>query len=161
MSSEGAQSGASTRWTVGFAVETALTLIVGGIGAYEGYRLAQEPLLWKDPVGPGWFLFWVSVLMIVLGLVRIRKPGEDSRPLFDEADGGSTTYSGQAFRLLGVFAAYVFLLPLAGYEIATFLFFTAALKIAGFATWRYSILVGLLLTAIFYFFALELNIYLP
>jgi hypothetical protein len=146
--------------TFGLAVETVLTFTIGLVGTYEGYRLAQEPLLWKDPVGPGWFLFWVSALIVVLGLVRIFRPGSAVAGV-SESDAGSVKITSPAFKLLGVLAVYVAVVPLLGYEIASFFFFAAALKIAGVATWRNSLLIAVVVTVAFYFFAREMNIYLP
>jgi hypothetical protein len=143
--------------TFGLAVETVLTFTIGLVGTYEGYRLAQEPLLWKDPVGPGWFLFWVSVLIVVIGFVRIFRPGSGA----SESDAGPVKITSPAFKLLGVLAVYVAVVPLLGYEIASFFFFAAALKIAGVATWRNSLLIAVVVTVAFYFFAREMNIYLP
>ena len=64
-----------------------ILLVMATAGIYEGVRLSKSVLLFVDPVGPGWYLFFMSCLLFVCAIALLvrqfirRKAGQrDGRP---------------------------------------------------------------------------------
>ena len=60
-----------------------LTLLVLGSGPLVGILLLAAVGLWPDPnpnpIGPGllfFFTFWPSVICLIIGVVRVQRPGK-------------------------------------------------------------------------------------
>lgn len=140
--------------------ESGVTGVLGAICLFEGLRLTHQSLLWKDPVGPGWFLVAVAIgLFVVTAFLFARR--NDGAPA-STADAPSVPlWRSQPMQLVAAFMAYCAVVPYTGYLIASFGFFTLALRIAGVSTWLRSIVIGAVIAAAFYAFCYSTEIPLP
>ena len=50
-----------------------ILLVMAAAGIYEGARLSKSVLLFVDPVGPGWYLFFMSCLLFVCAIALLIK----------------------------------------------------------------------------------------
>ena len=50
-----------------------ILLFMAAAGLFEGVRLSKSTLLFKDPVGPGWYLFFMSGLLFACALALLLK----------------------------------------------------------------------------------------
>ena len=50
-----------------------ILLVLAVAGIYEGVRLSKSVLLFVDPVGPGWYLFFMSCLLLVCAIALLVK----------------------------------------------------------------------------------------
>lgn len=140
--------------------ESGLTGILGTVCLYDGLRLTHQSLLWKDPVGPGWFLVAVAVgLLIVTAFLFARRNNAGSVPAAEALPG--QLWRRQPVQLVVAFVAYSAIVPYTGYLAASFAFFTLALRIAGVSTWLRSILIGAVVAGAFYLFCYATEIPLP
>jgi len=123
-----------------------------------------------DIVGPDRYLYGVAVLLIVVGVLLVvqavlARRGRAGRPLAAsaraEAAGGvklpppaaadEDRPEGNAHLwLIGALVAYVALLPLLGYLLATVLFAAAAFRIMGVSTMKRAAIGAIVLTAVCY-----------
>jgi hypothetical protein len=150
----------SRRFNRGSLAEAGVTGVLGAIGLYEGLRLSKQTLLWKDSVGPGWFLVVVAVGLLMVSAIQLfRGDAHDAKAPTTKA--APPLWRGQPFWLMVAFVAYTAFVPYAGYVIASFLFFTCALKISGVTTWMRSVLIGAVIAAVFYAFCYGTGIPLP
>jgi hypothetical protein len=99
-----------------------ILLVIAAAGLTEGARLSKSTLLFVDPVGPGWYLFFMSCLLFICAtalLVRQfirRKAGHREVNLFASA-----------------------------------LFFIVVQRIFGERSWPRCAMIGVSITACFYF----------
>lgn len=129
-------------------VESILLSALAILGIYEGARLAKVVLLFEDPVGPGWYLFFVSGTLLVCAItyfVREIRHGVRARIEPFSLHRGA---AGQALLLLLLYGIGVLL---GGYLIASALFFILAQRIFGEKSWPKAVGIGLAITAAFYF----------
>jgi hypothetical protein len=150
----------SRRISRGSLAEAGVTGLLGAIGLYEGLRLSKQTLLWKDSVGPGWFLVVVAVGLLVVSAIQLVR-GDAYDPNAPAAKVAPPLWRGQPFWLIVAFVAYTAIAPYTGYAIASFLFFTCALKVSGVTTWTRSVLIGAVIAAVFYAFCYGTEIPLP
>jgi hypothetical protein len=125
-----------------------LLLFMAVVGLFEGARLAKATLLFDDPVGPGWYLFFMSGLLLVCGLAllarRIRGKAVSQRVSLSVLKGPA----GQSLLLLLFYTLAVFLF---GYLIASLFFFILAQRSFGEQSWIRGAGVGAAITGGFYF----------
>jgi hypothetical protein len=140
--------------------ESGLMGTLGVICLFEGLRLTHQSLLWKDPVGPGWFLVGVAVaLLIVTAFLFARR--NEAVPVSTAQAPRGLVWRRQPVQLIAAFVAYCAMTGYTGYLAASFAFFTVALRIAGVTTWLRSILIGAVITGAFYAFCRATEIPLP
>ena len=116
------------------------------MGLYEGARLAKATLLFDDPVGPGWYLFFLSGLLLLCAVALVvrqvrRKMG---------SQGGLSVLKGPAGQSLLLLLFYALTASYAGYLIASAIFFVLAQRIFGERSWPRSAVLGLVITGSFY-----------
>ncbi len=138
-------------------IECCLLLGLSAIGLFEGVRLIGKVQVKGEPVGPGWYVVFVTSAMCVCvliysvkGLMKLMrersqqthgKPGEEKNP---------SLFSWGAILPVAVFATYIFLLPILGYVGSTAFFFLLALRTFGEKSWVRCILISIVFTAGFY-----------
>ena len=125
-----------------------VVLLLAAVGIYEGARLSRVSLLFADPLGPGWYLFFSSLfLFICTGIITVRQwrlktpPREDQTPFYK-------AHYGQALLLL-VF--YAMAASLVGYLAASFFFFLLIQRVFGERSWIRCLIVATAITAISYY----------
>ena len=129
-------------------LETIL-LVMAAAGITEGVRLSKSALLFKDPVGPGWYLFFMSCLLFICSLallvkqLRNRKAGQREVSL--------SLHKGPAGRALILLMLYGVTATYLGYLIASAMFFILAQRIFGERSWLRCAVIGVSITGCFYF----------
>ena len=128
-------------------VEIAL-LALSAVGIYDGFRLSKSALLYTDPVGPGWYLFTVSILLLVCTLVvvwqrLIRCRGDKSK----SSTSMLKSAAGCALLLLAFYGVGIMYL---GYLVASVPYFILAQRAFGETSWRRCTLIGVTITGCFY-----------
>jgi hypothetical protein len=131
----------------GMGIENILLMALAIIGIYEGARLVGVPLLIDDPVGPGWYLLFMSVLLFICAsalLVRRarRKPVSQS--------GGPSFLKGPAGQSFLLLLFYGLAALTAGYLIASAVFFVLGQRVFGERSWVRSAVLSLVITGSFY-----------
>jgi hypothetical protein len=140
--------------------ESGVTGVLGAICLVEGLRLTHQSLLWKDPVGPGWFLVAVAIaLFVVTALLFVSR--NDRAPASTAGAPSVPLWRSQPMQLVAAFMAYCAVVSYTGYLIASFAFFTLALRIAGVSTWPRSVVIGAVIAGAFYAFCRSTEIPLP
>ncbi len=129
-------------------LESLLLMALAAVGIYEGARLSGVALLFEDPVGPGWYLFFVSgVLFVCATIYLVREVRRGPGPAMKNISLHSGP-AGQALLLLLVYGVAVLLV---GYFLASVFFFILAQRVFGERSWARSAAIGLVITGAFYF----------
>ena len=132
-------------------IEATLFLIVGIVSMAEGFRLITE----KDPTkvpelfGPGAYVLFLGAVLCFVGLLHMIVHNRGARPF-----GKSQTdveMRKKAIRLTAALALYLVLIYVVGYPVATPLFFSMAFWIVGIRSWRFNVVLALVLSGAFYF----------
>ncbi len=125
-------------------IATLVVVSLAILGLYEGLRLLYIPLPFPDPVGPGGYLLFISVLLLICGIGYFCAYRKRSAT----ADGKRFSFRtiGESGRLLIVLALYSIAVPIIGYIVATGFFFMIGMRICGEKSWLRSIIISLLLT---------------
>jgi hypothetical protein len=126
-----------------------ILLVIAAAGITEGARLSKSTLLFVDPVGPGWYLFFMSCLLFICAtalLVRQfirRKAGQREVNL--------ALHKGPAGRALILLLLYGVAATYLGYLLASAMFFIVVQRIFGERSWPRCAVIGVSITACFYF----------
>ena len=126
-----------------------ILLALAAAGIYEGARLSKSVLLFVDPVGPGWYLFFMSCLLFVCAIALLvrqfikRKAGQRTA--------GLMLHKGPAGRALVLLLLYGVAVMFLGYLIASAMFFIVVQRIFGERSWLRCTTIGLCITGCFYF----------
>ncbi len=137
-----------------------IILVMAAVGIMEGIRLSTSVLLFPDPVGPGWYLFFMSCLLFtcamglsVRALIR-RRAGQRQASL--------SLHKGLAGRALLLLCVYGAAITYLGYGIACLIFFISILRLFGERSWIRCGLIGVAITGCFYLvFSYLANMPLP
>jgi hypothetical protein len=129
------------------AIENILLLALAIVGIYDGTRLAKVVLLFDDPVGPGWYLFFMSVLLFICALALVVR---QVRRKTVSAKGGLSVLKGPAGQSFLLLLLYGLGILISGYLIASFIFFILAQRIFGERSLPRSAAIGLVITGSFY-----------
>ncbi len=126
-----------------------ILLVLAAAGIYEGFRLSKSVLLFVDPVGPGWYLFFMSCLLMVCAIALMAKRfiGRKSSP----RDVGLALQKGPAGRALLLLLLYGIAVITLGYVVASAIFFILVQRIFGERSWIRCSIIGLSITGCFYF----------
>ncbi len=137
-----------------------ILLVMAAVGIFEGIRLSKSVLLFADPVGPGWYLFFMSCLLLfcavalsVRGFIR-RKAGQHEVEL--------SLSKGSAGRAILLLLLYALAIPYLGYVIASAIFFVGVQRLFGERSWVRCALIGVSIVGCFYLvFSYLANMPLP
>ena len=132
-------------------IEAMLVVVFGLVAMVEGLRLIiyKDPYVLYDPIGPGFYVLALSVGLLIVGVVHL---GVNYRKgsIVGHATAASREMKTQLFISITALAIYIFLINFVGYLAATVVFFLLQLRVSGVKSWRSTILLSLVLTAIFY-----------
>jgi putative tricarboxylic transport membrane protein len=126
-----------------------ILLVIAAAGLTEGARLSKSVLLFVDPVGPGWYLFFMSCLLFICALALLvrqfirRKAGQREVSL--------SLHKGPAGRALILLLLYGVAATYLGYLPASAMFFILVQRIFGERSWPRCAVIGASITACFYF----------
>jgi ABC-type Fe3+-siderophore transport system permease subunit len=137
-----------------------ILLVMAAVGISEGVRLSKSVLLFADPVGPGWYLFFMSCLLFLCAttlLVRSfirRKAGQQGISL--------SLLKGFAGRVMFLLFLYGVAITYLGYGIASTVFFVWAQRLFGERSWTRCAMIGVTIAGCFYLiFSSLANVPLP
>lgn len=142
-------------------IEGIVLLMVGIASLVDGIRLnVTGKVQLYDVLGPGNYNIGLGVIIIILCLLYFAfylKKSLDRKKVLQEK-----RFMKKMISMIVVFVAYIFLIKVIGYFLASMVFFSLTFKIAGFKSW---LIVGVLSTGIsisFYaIFVYWLNIVFP
>lgn len=131
-------------------IEAIALLILSCGGIFEGIRLVHEsdPHAVSDPLGPALFVLILSIGLFGIGVWHLGTAYGKDLPVLE-----AEPHRGKKMQVIGmalVFALYIPLIELAGYLIASFLFFMTELRLAGARSWMTNTILSLCITACFY-----------
>jgi hypothetical protein len=126
-----------------------LLLVMAVAGLTDGVRLSKSALLFKDPVGPGWYLFFMSCLLFVCALALLVK--QLKRRKAGQREIGISLHKGPAGRALMLLFLYGIATTYLGYVIASAIFFVLVQRIFGERSWLRCAAIGVSITGCFYF----------
>ena len=126
-------------------IEGGLLLTIGLVSMAEALRLIlhRDPDTLHEPLGPGFYVFIISLVLLTTGLVHLVHSSRQSSRVEKVHES-----MGARMRLVAtilVYILYVFLISIFGYFLATVIFFIFEFRIAGVRSWKLN--VPLTLTA--------------
>jgi threonine/homoserine efflux transporter RhtA len=125
-----------------------ILLAMAAVGVFEGFRLSKSVLLFADPVGPGWYLFFMSCLLFICALALLvrafkrRKSGQKRVSL--------SLLKGFAGRVVFLLFLYALTITYLGYGIASTIFFVWVQRFFGERSWARCVIYGVAITGCFY-----------
>ncbi len=129
--------------------EGLILTVIGIVGVIEGVRLNRVSAAAEEAYGPGWYLLFLSTILIVCGLYYLattfKKPGKE-----DEEAKAASFWKGPAPLCILAMAFYTFLIPYIGYFLGTAAFLLAATRLFGEKSWVTSILLAGISGAVFW-----------
>ena len=126
-----------------------ILLALAAAGIYEGVRLSKSVLLFVDPVGPGWYLFFMSCLLFVCVIALLVK--QFIRRKAGRREVGLALHKGPAGRALILLLLYGVAIIYSGYVVASAIFFILVQRIFGERSWIRCTAIGVFITGCFYF----------
>jgi hypothetical protein len=130
------------------------------VGIFEGIRLSKSVLLFADPVGPGWYLFFMSCLLFLCAMALLvrafigRKAGQQEVNL--------SLHKGFAGRAMFLLLLYGVAITYLGYVIASTIFFVWVQRLFGERSWVRCAMIGVTIAGCFYLvFSYLANVPLP
>ncbi len=133
-------------------IETASLLAISILTIVEGLRLVlkRDPQALYDFMGPG---SYVLVFGVALAVIAIAHPIVNYKKSSSKEK--KTTVSKEmkirVFGTIGVLLMYAFLINIFGYLVSTFIFFLLEMRMVGITSWRISLFLTCVFTAVFYF----------
>ena len=119
-----------------------------------------DPIQLVDWLGPGKYLFLVSMGLLASGISYICNHLRDERGRAEEGISKE-----KRIRLIGAFVSaviYIILVDVLGYGMATFIFFVLIFKVVGIESWPFNILLSIVFGSAFYFvFVRAFNVVFP
>jgi hypothetical protein len=135
--------------------EVSVVVILGAFSVSEGIRLVLAAKLHKyDILGPGFYNIGLGSVLIIVGLIYFmserKKAGRVEEKSAVTQSPGKSKYQKVMISMIAVMIAYIFLMQLTGYLIASLVFFFLINRIAGFRSWFTNAWITILMTASFY-----------
>jgi hypothetical protein len=134
-------------------IESLVVMAAAGIGLGDAWRLSgalRAGGTFHSAMGPDTYLATVSATLLLCGvwnLVGTRRDKETPGAHGAEDSGG---LAGQVLRVVVLLIAYVAAFPILGYLLATLIFFPVAFFIFGVRPWTKSLVIGVVVTAVFF-----------
>jgi putative tricarboxylic transport membrane protein len=134
-------------------IEGILLCVIGIISIIDGVRLIiyKNPVISYDPVGPGFFVILCGSCLITVAVLYVivnqRKPLSPKKMVANVADREMTI---RLISAIVVCVAYIFLINIVGYLLATVVFLLLQFRITGVKHWFTNCFISIILTALFY-----------
>lgn len=135
-------------------IEAIIILGFSLIGIWEGFKLTihKDPYTLYDPVGPGPYIMVISLGLTIVGFFNLildyRKPARKKEAISKEM-------RIKMFTTIAVCAIYIFLISILGYLFATILFFFLQFKIEKIKSWRFNLILTIVISLVFYLLFVE------
>jgi len=125
-----------------------ILLVMAAVGVFEGLRLSKSVLLFADPVGPGWYLFFMSCLLFICALALLVRAFK--RRKAGQQQGNFSLLKGFAGRVVFLLLLYALAIAYFGYGIASAIFFVWVQRFFGERSWARCAIFGVAITGCFY-----------
>ncbi len=129
--------------------EGLVVTVIGIVGVIEGFRLNRVSAAAEEAYGPGWYLFLLSLILIICGLYYLSATFKKINKK-TEAEEAFSLYGPATFAIIAM-CFYSFLLPYIGYFLSTAAFLLAATRFFGEQSWVKSTLLAGVSGAVFWF----------
>ncbi len=129
-------------------IESMLFVVIGAVGMVEGLRLSKQHVDLYRMLGPGVYIFVLSLSLVILGAVHLIV--NSRRSLGVESVPASSTERMRMIGIVVLLCANIFLIELVGYLLASIVFFFALFRILDVKSWRINIVLSLSLAAVYY-----------
>jgi putative tricarboxylic transport membrane protein len=126
-----------------------ILLVMAVLGIYEGARLSKSVLLFVDPVGPGWYLFFMSCLLFICATALLA--GKFIKRKAGQREVSLSLHKGPAGQALILLLLYGVAVTYLGYVPASAVFFVLVQRIFGERSWLRCTVIGVSITGCFYF----------
>lgn len=127
--------------------EGLILTVIGIVGVIEGFRLNRISAEAEEAFGPGWYLLFLSIILVICGVAYFASTFKK----VTEKTKATPSWKGPAsFCILGMIF-YTFLLPYIGYFMSTAAFVFAATRLFGEKSWVISTLLAGLSGIVFWF----------
>jgi putative tricarboxylic transport membrane protein len=138
----------------GALIEGIIILILGVVAFSESIRLILEkdPTTVYDAIGPGYYVFFLSLLLLVAGVAHLMS---NLRKRVIKSVFMKKGVRTKILSMIGTLALYLILIDVLGYLSSTLIFFLVEFRLAGVTSWRTTILMTLIVTAAYYFVFVE------
>ncbi|MBI4189335.1 MAG: tripartite tricarboxylate transporter TctB family protein [Betaproteobacteria bacterium] len=138
--------GKSVKRTV--LIESTLFVVIGAVGMVEGLRLSMQLTDLYRMLGPGVYIFVLSLALVTLGAVHLivnyrESLGVESMPV-------SRNERMRMVSIVVLLCANIFVIELVGYLVASIIFFLVVFRILEVKSWRINIVLSLSLAAVYY-----------
>ena len=136
-------------------IELLVIGVVGLLSIADGVRLVLKgDLQTLDVLGPGFYSVAMGCILVIVGLAyflaeRKKAVGIEDKPLVGRS-AQEREYKKTMIGMVAVMIAYIVLMDLVGYLLASVVFFLLVNRIVGFRSWLSNIGVTALMTAAFY-----------
>lgn len=138
--------------------DTAVAALALGFGAVAAYESAKLPFGTVHSPGPGFFPWWISVVIAVLALIFLAQTLM-ARPKVELEASGRIA---KVLALLCILALYTFLLETLGYPLCTFLLVLFMLRVTDPQKWTVALgMAALTAVGSYVVFAVWLSVPLP
>ena len=134
-------------------IESLVVMTVAGIGLRDAWRLSaalRAGGTFHSAMGPDTYLAVVSGGLLFCGVWSLIGTRRDKGATRANGEAESGVGFGQVARVALVLIAYVAAFPIFGYLLATLIFFPVAFFVFGVRPWKKSLIVGVVVTAVFY-----------
>jgi hypothetical protein len=139
-------------------VEGLLLIVPGIIAVLEGWRMTRLKLTVPEAIGPGWYVVFLGILLIICGLWYLLSFAGSK---VDVGRGGFSRRILVVVYGLALLAMYAAMVPFVGYLVSTIVFFALTMRLFG-EPWIRSLVISIAVGPIFYFgFVYLANINLP
>lgn len=136
-------------------IELLLIVIVGVLSIGDGIRLIlKQDLQTHDVLGPGFYSVGLGAILVIAGLVhflteRGKAVSVKNKPLVGQS-AEKKEFTKMMISMVVVMIAYILLMDLVGYLLASVVFFLLINRIVGFRSWLSNMGISVLMTAVFY-----------
>jgi hypothetical protein len=133
------------------AVEGCFFIAAGTLAVFDGMRITRDlrESSTFDAIGPDRYVIGLGVLLLLAGFVYLAfGPRSQAQKLADDAPRGFGLPMWIA--LTALMLGYVGAIVLAGYALATALFFVVALRVMGAASWKRTLVPALVAAAVYW-----------
>jgi hypothetical protein len=127
--------------------EGLILTVIGIVGVIEGIRLNRISAEAEEAFGPGWYLLFLSLILILCGIAYL---ASTIRKKEQPKTGAAISWKGPASFCILAMICYSALIPYIGYFLATAAFVFAATRLFGEKSWLLSTLLAGISAAIFW-----------
>ena len=141
-----------------YQIAEAIFLLLGAVVVYLSLGLSYSA---DYGPGPGFFPFWLGILLIVISVADVIKTSRRPREPLPEGFIPSRDGVWRIFSLVGALGAVIFLIKPLGFNLTILLFSVFLLRATGKQSWWTIIAISLIGSfGTFYLFR-QLNVFLP